>query len=254
MSSWLPFTHDSLYKSTTIRRRIARRLLLSRHETLEAYAGFLRDNGSELDALYSDVLISVTSFFRNPETFDVLEQRVLPELLAQPGDEPLRVWVLGCSTGQEAYSIAIAFSEVVDRAPRRRNLQVFATDLNEGLLAKARSGLYAKSLVDELGPERLRRFFVEEQGGYRVSKSLREMVVFARQNLITDPPFSRMDLISCRNLLIYLEPSLQKKAMPTFHYALKPGGFLLLGASESVGAFTDLFEPIDRKHKVYVCC
>ena len=197
---------------------------MNKQDTLEDYAQFLRGNAKELDALYSDVLISVTSFFRNPEAFDVLKRKVFPKLLQQRGDEPVRVWVLGCSTGQEAYSIAMAFVEAAEKAPRMRKLQMFATDLNEALLEKARHGLYAKSLAQDVSPERLRRFFVEEQGGYRIVKSLREMVVFARQNLISDPPFSRMDLISCRNLLIYLEPSLQKKLLPTFHYALKPEG------------------------------
>ena len=241
----------SLYKSTTIQRRITRRLVINKKNTLEDYAEFLRGNTTELNALCSDVLISVTSFFRNPEAFEALQREVLPNLLKQPDDEPIRVWVLGCSSGQEAYSIAIAFMEVSENAPRGRNLQVFATDLNESLLGKARFALYPKSLVDDISPERLRRFFVEEQGGYRVNKSVREMVVFARQNLFVDPPFSRMDLISCRNLLIYLGPSLQKKAIPTFHYALKPGGFLLLGASESIGTFTELFEPVDKKFKIY---
>ena len=197
------------------------------------------------------MLISVTSFFRNPEAFDVLKQTIFAKLLQQGGDDPLRVWVIGCSTGQEAYSIAMAFVESAENAPRLRKLQVFATDLNDALLDKARHGLYAKSLAQDLSPERLRRFFVEEEGGYRIAKALREMVVFARQNLISDPPFSRLDLISCRNLLIYLEPSLQKRALPTFHYALKPGGFLFLGGSESIGSFADLFEPVDKKHKIY---
>jgi two-component system CheB/CheR fusion protein len=241
----------SLYKSTTIQRRISRRLLLSKLSTLKAYTEFLRGNAKELEALYSDVLISVTSFFRNPEAFEVLEHKVLPELLKQRGDDPLRCWVLGCSTGQEAYSIAMVFAEAAEKAPRPHKLQIFATDLNDTLLEKARQGLYAKSLADDISPQRLRRFFVEEGGGYRVAKSLREMVVFARQNLAADPPFSHMDLISCRNLLIYLEQDLQKRAIPTFHYALKPGGFLLLGASESIGSFTDLFEAVDKKHKIY---
>ncbi|MDN5871372.1 MAG: chemotaxis protein CheR, partial [Nitrococcus sp.] len=242
----------SLYKSSTIQRRITRRLVLSKETRLEDYARFLRGNTKELDALYSDVLISVTSFFRNPEAFDALQREALPGLLQQPGEDPLRAWVLGCSTGQEAYSLAIAFAEAAEKAPRLRKIQIFATDLNDALLDKARHGLYAKSLAEDITPERLRRFFVEEQGGYRINKTLRETVVFARQNLISDPPFSRMDLISCRNLLIYLEPSLQKKAIPTFHYALKPERFLLLGASESIGGFTDLFEPLDKKHKIYV--
>ena len=241
----------SLYKSSTIQRRIARRLVLNKQNALADYAQFLRGNAKELDALYSDVLISVTNFFRNPEAFDVLTRKIFPKLLQQRGDQPLRVWVLGCSTGQEAYSIVMAFMEASEQAPRARQLQVFATDLNEALLDKARYGLYAKSLAQDISPERLRRFFIEEQGGYRVNKTLREMVVFARQNLIGDPPFSRMDLITCRNLLIYLEPSLQKKVMPTFHYALKPEGFLFLGASESISGFTELFEPADKKHKIY---
>ncbi|MDZ4858121.1 MAG: PAS domain S-box protein [Candidatus Hydrogenedentes bacterium] len=241
----------SLYKSNTIQRRISRRLVLNKHDTLESYGKFLRNNAKELDSLYSDVLISVTSFFRNPETFDALQRDVFPALLQRRGDDPLRVWVLGCSTGQEAYSIAISFVESAEKAPRMRKLQIFATDLNDALLEKARHGLYAKSLAGDITPERLKRFFFEEEGGYRINKALREMVVFARQNLIADPPFSRLDLISCRNLLIYLEPGLQKKAMPTFHYALKPDGFLLLGASESIGGFTDLFETVDRKHKIF---
>jgi two-component system CheB/CheR fusion protein len=241
----------SLYKSTTIQRRINRRLIVSKQNALSEYADFLRGNAKELDALYSDVLISVTSFFRNPDTFDVLQREVVPKLLAQPGDDPIRCWVLGCSTGQEAYSIAIAFVEAMEKTPRVRQLQIFATDLNDALLDKGRHGLYAKSLAEDVSPERLRRFFSEDEGGYRVNKMLRDMVIFARQNLIADPPFSRMDLISCRNLLIYLEPSLQRKALPTFHYALKPGGVLLLGTSESVGGFTDLFEAVDKKHKVY---
>ena len=241
----------SLYKSTTIRRRIMRRIVLNKKDTPEEYADFLRGNSEELDALYSDELISVTSFFRNPEAFDILKRTVFPRLLQQESDEPLRIWVLGCSTGQEAYSIAITFIESQKKADYNRKLQVFATDLNGALLDKARHGLYAKSLAQDVTPERLREFFVEEDGGYRIAKPLREMVVFARQNLISDPPFSRMDLICCRNLLIYLEPDLQKKLIPLFHYALKPGGFLFLGASESIGGFTTLFEPLDKKYKIY---
>jgi two-component system, chemotaxis family, CheB/CheR fusion protein len=241
----------SLYKSTTIQRRITRRMVLNKQDTLEGYTTFLRGHAKELDALYSDVLISVTSFFRNPDAFDVLKRKVFPKILQQRDDETVRVWVLGCSTGQEAYSIAMALMEAAENATRVHKFQVFATDLNDALLDKARHGLYAKSLAQDVSPERLRRFFVEEEAGYRIAKPLREMVVFARQNVISDPPFSRMDLISCRNLLIYLEPSLQKKAIPTFHYALKPQGFLFLGASESTGGYTDLFELVDKKHKIY---
>ena len=207
----------SLYKSSTIQRRVMRRLVLNKHETLAAYALFLKGNTKELDALYSDVLISVTSFFRNPEAFDALKRKVFPKILAARGrDEPVRVWVLGCSTGQEAYSLAMAFAEAAGEDARSAKLQIFATDLNEALLEKARHGLYAKSLAQDVSPERLRRFFVEEEGGWRVSKLLREQVVFARQNVMSDPPFSRMDLITCRNLLIYLEPEFRRKSSPRF--------------------------------------
>ncbi len=201
----------SLYKVSTIQRRINRRMVLSKLTTLDAYARVLRGNAKELDALYLDLLISVTGFFRNPEAFEVLKRTVFPTLLEERRAEPIRLWVPGCSTGQEAYSLAMAFREQAERAS----------------------------------------LFVEEDGGYRICKPLRETVVFARQNLLGDPPFSRIDLISCRNLLIYLESSLQKQIMPTFHYALKPKGFLFLGASESIGPFAELFEPVDKKHKIY---
>ena len=243
----------SLYKPNTIERRITRRMVLNKQQALNDYARFLKGNSKELDALYSDVLISVTSFFRNPDAFETLKAKVFPKLLQQPQrrDEPVRVWTLGCSTGQEAYSIAMAFTEFTENIPRAPKLQVFATDLNHTLLGKARHGLYAKSLTADVSPERLRRFFVEEQGGFRISKPLREMCVFAEHNVLSDPPFSRMDLISCRNLLIYIEPELQKKILPNFHYALKPEGFLFLGASESVGPFTNLFELVDKKQKIF---
>ena len=241
----------SLYKSTTIHRRITRRMVLNRHETLRHYAASLKDNVKELDSLYSDALINVTSFFRNADAFDAIKRKIFPKLLHRRGDDPMRVWVLGCSTGQEAYSLAMAFTEAAGKAHRPPKLQVFATDLNEANLEKARAGLYARTAVQDLSPERLKRFFVEEDGGYRIIKTLREQVVFARQNLISDPPFSRMDLISCRNVMIYLESSLQKKALPSFHYALKPGGFLFLGASESIGGFTDLFAPVDKRQKIF---
>jgi two-component system CheB/CheR fusion protein len=243
----------TLYKSTTIQRRVARRVILNKLSTVDEYAAFLKGNAKELDTLYSDVLISVTSFFRNPDAFEVLKHEVFPKLFHERnGDAPVRVWVLGCSTGQEAYSIAMSFAEFAESIPGAAKLQVFATDLNNTLLDKARRGLYARMLAEDVSPERLRRFFVEEEGGYRVSKLLRDQIVFARQNVISDPPFSRMDLISCRNLMIYLEPHLQAKLVPTFHYALKSRGFLFLGASESIGRFTDLFEPIDKKHKIFV--
>ena len=243
----------SLYKSNTIQRRIARRVILNKLSTVDEYAAFLEGNTKELDTLYSDVLISVTSFFRNPDAFEVLKHKVFPKLLhKRKGDVAVRVWVLGCSTGQEAYSIAMSFAEFTDNIPGAPKLQVFATDLNNTLLEKARHGLYAKTLAEDVSLDRLRRFFVEEDAGYRISKPLRDQIVFARQNVISDPPFSRMELISCRNIMIYLEPRLQEKLIPTFHYALQSGGFLFLGASESIGQYTDLFEPIEKKHKIFV--
>ncbi len=241
----------SQYKQSMILRRMTRRVVLNRLNTLTQYAEFLKSHPDELDTLYVDVLINVTGFFRNADAYAVLTQRVFPSLLAAGGDEALRVWVLGCSTGQEAYSIAMAYAEATDRVPRPRQLQIFATDLNESNLEKARRGLYVPAQVSELSPERLERFFVEEAGGFRVSKALREQVVFARHNLISDPPFSRMDLISCRNVMIYLEQDQQQRALRTFHYALKPKGYLFLGASESVGTLTNLFAPIDTKHKIF---
>ena len=242
----------SLYRPNTIRRRIMRRMVLAKIKTLVAYSGHLRNNTSELEALYQDLLISVTNFFRNPEAFEFLKRKVFPKLMKDRSpDDAVRVWTVGCSTGQEAYSIAMAFLEYLSHNSQNVRLQVFATDLNDELLEKARAGLYSKSLVQDISPERLRRFFVAEDGGYRISKTIREMCVFARQNVITDPPFSRMDLIGCRNLLIYLEPDLQRKLLPTFHYALKPGGFLFLGMSESVGPFGSLFQPVDKKLKIF---
>lgn len=241
----------SLYKPSTIERRIARRMALNRLPTPAAYAKFLREDAAELKLLYSDVLINVTSFFRNPEVFEVLKRDIFPRFLAQQGDEPVRMWILGCSTGQEAFSLAMAFVECAERAERPPNLQIFAMDLNEASLEKARTGLYAKSMLHDVSPARLKRFFIPESGGFRVAKNIREMVVFARQNILSDPPFSRMDLVSCRNVMIYLEPSLQKRVLPAFHYALKPTGVLLLGLSESIGAATDLFIPLDKKLKMY---
>jgi two-component system, chemotaxis family, CheB/CheR fusion protein len=242
----------SLYRPNTIRRRVMRRMVLAKVKSLGSYANHLRGKPEELEALYQDLLISVTGFFRNREAFDLLKQQVFPKLMKDRSpDDAVRVWTVGCSTGQEAYSIAMAFLEYLSQISRNVSLQIFATDLNEELLEKARAGLYSKSLVQDLSPERLRRFFVEEDGGYRISKTIREMCVFARQNVIADPPFSRTDLISCRNLLIYLDQEVQKRMLNTFHYALKPEGFLFLGMSESVGPLRSHFVPIDKKQKIF---
>ena len=243
----------SLYKPNTIQRRVFRRIVLGHHHGMDGYARALKSDTQELNLLYSDLLIGVTSFFRNPETFEFLKEKVFPAFLKKPQrpDDPMRVWVVGCSTGQEAYSIAMAYKEFCDNIPSAPKLQLFATDLNESSLEKARRGFYPKAVVTSLSPQRLRRFFSEEPGGYRIQKSLRDSCVFARHNVLSDPPFSRMDLISCRNMMIYIELELQKKILPNFHYALKPGGFLFLGASESIGTCTRLFESVDRKYKLY---
>jgi two-component system, chemotaxis family, CheB/CheR fusion protein len=241
------------YRDTTIKRRIMRRVMLH-GDSLDPYAQRLRGDRAELDALYQDILINVTKFFREPELFETLKQRVFPDILAaRRGEAPIRVWVPGCSTGQEAYSLAMALLEFLDDKPVSPPIQIFATDLSEAVsLQKARNGLYPDSIEADVSPERLRRFFQHEDSHYRVSKALREIVVFARQNVAADPPFSRVDLVSCRNLLIYLSPALQKRVIPTFHYALNPGGFMVLGASETIGSHTDLFAVVDQPHRVYV--
>lgn len=240
----------TLYKPATIQRRITRRMVLNKKETLADYLSFLRENPLELQALYQDLLINVTSFFRDPEAFDLLKYKVFPKLLEQRGqDDPIRVWVVGCSTGQEVYSIIMSYLEVAGDS--KVPFKIFATDVNESALEQARAGLYTRNAVQELSPQRLRRFFVETEGGYQINKSIRECCVFARHNVINDPPFSRIDLISCRNLLIYLKPVLQKKVLPMFHYAAKPQSFLLLGTSESIGDSEDLFAVVNRKYKLF---
>lgn len=241
----------SQYKSTTIQRRLQRRMILGKHTSFEEYVKYLQDHSDELDQLRSDALINVTCFFRNPLSFETLKQKVFTAILSRPRDENFRVWVPGCSTGQEAYSIAIAFAEVCGTGAGACRLQIFATDVNEASLDSARHGFFSKSATESLTTERLKRFFVEERGGYRVSKSLRETIVFARHDILKDPPFSNLDLISCRNLLIYLELAAQNKTIPMFHYALKPGGHLLLGSSEIISSFQNLYAILDKKHRVY---
>ena len=243
----------SEYRDTTIRRRILRRMALCSTDSLSDYAVHLENTPSELEALFQDILIGVTSFFRDPEMFDELKICVFPEILkSKTADTPIRIWVPGCSTGQEAYSLAIALTEFLDDKLVRPVIQIFATDLNDTVsLEKARAGIYPQTIEEEMSPERLRRFFTKDSGRYRINKALRDTCIFARQNMATDPPFSVLDIISCRNVLIYLSPVLQKRVIPTFHYALNPNGFLILGASESVGSFHDLFHPIDNTHRIF---
>lgn len=247
--------HDfSLYKPSTVHRRIERRMAVHQIATVEEYVKYMQKTPAEVDALFHDLLIGVTNFFRDPEAFLVLEEQVLPKLFAgKPAGAVVRVWVAGCSTGEEAYSIAILLQERIEALKISYTVQVFATDIDSRAIAAARVGLYSASIAADISPERLARFFMLEPGGqsYRIHKGIRDMLVFSEQDLIKDPPFSRLDLISCRNLLIYLSTELQKKLMPLFHYALNPRGMLFLGTSEGVGDFTDMFNVLDRKAKVY---
>ncbi|HVW07166.1 MAG TPA: CheR family methyltransferase [Bryobacteraceae bacterium] len=242
-----------LYKPTTIRRRIARRMLLHRFESLSEYAAFLQGNPKELRELQEDALINVTRFFRDPGVYDALKQTILPRIFEErEADQQVRLWVAGCSTGEEVYSIAICLLEYLTGQPFEPPIQIFGTDASNQNIQKARAGIFPESIAGEVSPERLRRFFVKVDKGFQVSKRVRDLCIFARQNLSYDPPFSKMDLISCRNVLIYLGPELQRQILPTFHYALRPNGFLLLGTSETIREFTELFQQIDRKHKFFM--
>ncbi|MBE9208918.1 PAS domain-containing protein [Nostoc sp. LEGE 06077] len=240
------------YKQTTLKRRILRRMILYKLERLEDYVHYLQDHPAEVKALYYDVLITLTSFFRDPEAFEALKTKVFPIISQEQSiDSAIRIWVAGCSTGEEAYSIAICLLEYLHNQGINRPIQLFATDINEIAIEKARIGIYKHTQLIDVSADRLQRFFVPVEGGYQISKPVREACVFARQNLIGDPPFSRLDLITCRNVLIYLGSGVQKKLLPIFHYALKPTGFLMLGTSETVGEFSNLFALIDRKYKIY---
>ncbi|PHM07981.1 chemotaxis protein CheB [Nostoc sp. 'Peltigera malacea cyanobiont' DB3992] len=244
------FSH---YKPNTLDRRIQRRMLLYKLERLQDYAEYLQNNPGEVKALYEEILIHVTHFFRDPEVFQLLKERVFPTIIQNKSAElPIRIWVAGCSTGEEVYSIAISLLEVLSNKVTSPPIQIFATDISEIAIDKARTGIYAENQMVEVPPESRRRFFnAIEGGGYQISKAVRELCVFARQNLGSDPPFSNLDLISCRNVLIYLDETLQKRILPIFHYSLNPTGFLLLGTSESIGKYSDLFTLIDKKYKIY---
>jgi two-component system CheB/CheR fusion protein len=239
------------YKYATIRRRILRRMALVHVDNPQRYLQFIRENRGEVQALFQDILIGVTGFFREPGMFDLLTSRVFPVLFRDPGYNPVRVWVPGCSTGEEAYSIGIALLEYARDHGGKTGIQIFGTDLSEPSLEKARTGLYPETIVGDLSSERLREFFVKRNGNYQVTRALRDTCIFARQNLLRDPPFSRLDLITCRNVLIYFGAELQQKLMRVFHYALKPSRFLVLGVSETVGPATNLFHHIDPRQKIY---
>jgi len=245
--------HDfSGYKKSTVLRRIARRMAVHAADDLWSYLRLLREQPEELDRLFAELLIPVTAFFRDEEAFAALEKTVLPRLLeCSAGNAALRVWVPGCSTGEEAYSLAIAITEAMDRLKQYPSVQIFATDIDSAALVTARKGRYPASIAPNVGEDRLRRYFVRDGEYFEVSKTIREMLVFATQDVLKDPPFSRVDLISCRNLLIYLGLDLQRQLLPVFHYALNPNGFLFLGTAETVGNLDDLFAVVDSRWKIY---
>jgi two-component system CheB/CheR fusion protein len=247
--SGLDFT---LYRQTTIRRRIARRMLIHGVGTLEAYRRYLEEHPSQVQALSNDLLVNVTRFFRDADAFRILQRSVFPSIIKQrPADAPIRIWAPGCATGEEAYSLAIELLETLGDEAGTVPIQLFGTDVSEISIAKARAGVYPENIELDVPAARLRRFFVKLDGQYQVRKAVRELCVFAKHNLATDPPFSKMDLIVCRNVLIYLELELQRRVSSIFHYALTTPGFLMLGVSETIGPLSDLFSVVDKKYKVY---
>lgn len=248
--------HDfSQYKRNTIRRRVERRMAVHQIPRLEEYVRYLTLTPAEVDSLFRDFLIGVTNFFRDPEIFEELQKQVIPKLLkAKPAGSPIRVWVPGCSTGEEAYSLAICFRECMDELQADSRVQIFATDIDRESIDHARAGVYPSSIIADVSAERLAHYFDQahpDGSTYRIRKSIRDMLVFSEHDLTKDPPFSKLDLISCRNLLIYMGSELQKRLLPLFHYALNPEGVLLLGTSESIGEYWNLFAALDRKAKIY---
>ncbi len=247
--------HDfSMYKKSTMYRRIERRMGIHQIDKITTYARYLQENAQEAELLFKELLIGVTSFFRDPAAWEHLQQDVIPLLLAaHPGGGMVRAWSVGCSTGEEAYSLAIAFTEVIEQVTHNGNfsLQIFATDLNHDAIERARKGVFPPNIAADVSDERLRRFFIKEETGYRVRKEIRDRVTFATQNVVMDPPFTKLDIIVCRNLLIYLTSELQKKLLPLFHFSLKPGGILFLGVAETASGFADIFSPFDAKSRIY---
>jgi two-component system CheB/CheR fusion protein len=246
-------TDFTYYKQTTIRRRIARRMALTKKATLVAYLAFFRENAAEQDLLYQDLLIPVTGFFRDPAAYAIISGSLLPLLFKdKDADNALRIWIAGCSTGQETYSMAICLYEYLGDRAEAYKVQIFSTDVSEKAIAVARKGVYSKSEIAGLSPERLEKYFEKVNGSFRVARFIRDMCVFASHNFLKSPPFARMDFISCRNVLIYMEPFLQKRALATFHYSLRENGYLLLGRSETTAPAQNLFLPFERKEKVYI--
>lgn len=246
--------HDfSSYKKNTIQRRIERCMGIHKIDDIATYIRFLKENPQELSLLFKEFLIGVTSFFREPKEWEFLRDKVIPELLSErSATDTVRVWISGCSTGEEAYSLAIVFKDVMEQLkPLNFSIQIFATDLDSEAIDKAREGIFSVNIAKDMSTERLNKYFVKVDKGYLVAKEIRDMVIFAQQNMIKDPPFTKIDIMICRNLLIYLTPEIQKKLIPLFHYSLNSNGFLFLGSAESVGNFTDLFKPLDLKSRIY---
>ncbi len=241
------------YKAPSLQRRLARRMALLRIERLRDYLALLRDHPEEASRLYEEVLIHVTSFFRDPAVFESLKSDVFPEILkAKEPEQPIRLWVAGCSTGEELYSLAIVLLEFLDDSARRHPIQIFGSDISERAVQTARKGVYSDAVMRDVSEERRRRFFTKVESGHRINKNVRELCVFVRHDLARDPPFSKLDLVSCRNVLIYFGLALQRRVLPTLHYALRQGGFLVLGRAESVPGFRQHFSPIDKNNKVFV--
>src|SRR5437773_7150636 len=244
----------SACKESTLIRRIHRRMALHRIDTLKRYAQFLRDNQKEIEAIFDDVLINVNQFFRDGIVFGALKKRFLPTLFKKKSkarQRELRVWVPGCATGEEVYSLAICMLEALGSQSSKWRMRIFGTDLSESVVEHARMGIYSSAIEKDVSPARLKRFFVKRDGTYQIHRNVRDICTFARQNIAADPPFSRLDLISCRNVLIYLSPDLHKRCIPQFHYALNAGGYLVLGPAESVGLYDELFKLVDKKNKIY---
>jgi two-component system CheB/CheR fusion protein len=240
-----------LYKQPTVTRRIARRMALQKLTSLADYARLMKQNSAEAKALSDDIFIHVTEFFRDPECFQALRQQVFPRLNLARRPDPVRVWVPGCSTGEEVYSLAMLLLEALGVNAHQTRIQMFGTDISEPAVARARAGIYSGAALRGVSPARLRRFFLKAENGYQINKDVRGLCVFARHDLANDPPFSRLDLISCRNVLIYAGPSLQSRILSAFQYALKPGGFLFLGKAEAISAYSGMFQPLDRNHKIF---
>ena len=247
----------SCYKKSTVDRRIERRMGVHQFNSLTRYVRFLQENPQEVALLHKELLIGVTSFFRDREMFDFLKEKVVPQLLqSRPARGPIRVWNPACSTGEETYSLAIVLKECLEGLFDKQlqdtpAIQIFATDIDQDAIDKARRGIYPAGIAGDVSPERLERYFDENDGGYRIKKEVRGLVVFAAQNMLVDPPFTKLDIVCCRNILIYVNVETQNKILPLMHYALNPGGLLILGSAESASGFALLFMPLDRKWKVF---